>query len=77
MANRRMFSGYDQSDLMQPSSAMTPSGARNQSSMPDDEMMMQSEHPETMRRRLTPMVGEVQANPSAIQALLTMLTGGQ
>ena len=77
MANRRMFTGYDQGDLMQPSSMMTPS-ARGQSQMSDEDMMMpMTEHPETMRRRLTPMVGEVQANPSAIQALLAMLTGGQ
>jgi hypothetical protein len=72
-----MFSGYDQSDLMQPASAMTPSGARSQSARPDDEMMPMTEHPETMRRRLTPMVGDVQSNPSTIQALLSMLTGGQ
>ena len=70
MANRRMFTGYDQSDLMQPSSAMTPSGARGQSPMPDEQVMPYAEHPETMRRRLTPMVGDVQANPSAIQAFV-------
>ncbi len=77
MANRRMFSGYDQSDLMQPSSAMTPSGARSQQAMPDEQMMPYQEHPDTMRRRLTPMTGDVQANPSTIQALMAMLNGGQ
>lgn len=74
MANRRLFMGYDQSDLMQPSSPMTPSG--NQSAMPDEQQMPYAEHPETMRRRLTPMVGEVQANPTTLQALLDMF-GGQ
>ena len=77
MANRRMFSGCDQSDLMQPASSMTPGGARSQPSMPEEQMMPYAEHPETMRRRLTPMVGDVQANPDAITALLAMLNGGQ
>lgn len=75
MANRKTF-GYGQDSMsIQPSSPMTPKGGS--SAMPeDDPMMPQAEHPETMRRRLTPMVGDVQQNPTSIQALLAML-GGQ
>lgn len=75
MANRRLFMGYDQSNLQQPASPMTPSGSSTPQ-QEDDPMTMYAEHPETMRRRLTPMTGEVEANPSTIQALLAMF-GGQ
>ena len=76
MANRRTF-GYGQDSLsMQPSSPMTPKGAQPVGQQ-DDPMMTNTEHPETMRRRLTPMVGEVEQTPTSIQALLSMLQGGQ
>lgn len=75
MANRRMFTGYDQGDMMQPSSPMTPSG--NAPSMEMASMTPGMEHPETMRRRITPMVGDVEARPTMLQELLAMMNGGQ
>lgn len=75
MANRRLFTGYDQSSLQQPSSMMTPRGSAP-SLREDAQPEMFAEHPETTRRRLTPMVGEVEPNASTLQALLAMF-GGQ
>ena len=74
MANRRTY-GYDQSMLTQPASSMTPRG-----SQPDAEenaMSWYMEHPDTMRRRITPMVGEPQQSSTMLQDLLAMLNGGQ
>lgn len=60
---------------MQPSSPMTPRGSEPMAHERDEMMMPYAEHPETMRRRLTPMVGEVEQRPTSIQALMAMLMG--
>lgn len=70
MANRRTLGGYDQSSLMQPSSPMSPAGAKPVAQ--DAEALPYDEHPDTRRRRLTPMTGTVEPNPSTMQALLAM-----
>lgn len=76
MANRRSFTGYDQSSMMQPSSMMSPRGNNDQVAQ-DAETLPYGEHPDTMRRRITPMVGEPQASNTMLQDMLAMLNGGQ
>jgi hypothetical protein len=75
MANRRLFTGYDQNALLQPPTTMTPNARPNTND--EDIMTSYAESPDTMRRRLTPMTGDVVSKPNAIQALLAMLTGEQ
>lgn len=74
MANRRLFTGYDQSSLTQPSSMMSPRGG---TAVEDDPMAQYMEHPNTMRRRVTPIVGEPQPSNTMLQDLLAMMKGGQ
>lgn len=42
----------------------------------DDPEMQGVEHPDTRRRRLTPIVGMPADQPNAIQQLIAMLKGG-
>lgn len=73
MANRRSYGDA----MMQPASPLTNSGASYALPSEGDEPQTPMEQPDTMRRRLTPMVGDVTPKLSAIDTLLSMLKGRQ
>ena len=74
MATRRSYFG----SLPTPASPMTPKGGSQEMyGNPDDSMMMNMmESPDTMRRRVTPVVGMPEPKPNTLQEILAMLNAG-
>ena len=71
MANRRSVF-----DSMSPASTMTPKGG-SMTAYGEAEPETTMESKETMRRRTTPIVGEIQPRPTTLQEILAMLNGAQ
>ncbi len=66
MADRRSVLGYDHA--MQPPSMMTPKGGSGM--MYDNESV---ENPQTTRRRLMPVAGDVTPQKTALEQVLALL----
>lgn len=75
--NRRSTYGA----MPMPASPMTPKGgSMTMHGDPDgdsDQAMEMTESPDTFRRRVTPVTGEIEQRPTTLQEILAMLNGGQ
>ena len=73
MAQRRNLTNPDWMTAMQMPSMMTPKGHDGADREPDADADDLREDPQTARRRLMPIMGEMHAPPSTIQQVLDLL----
>ena len=72
MATRRSYFGSQPT----PASPMTPKGGSQEMYGDPDAMQTMQESPDTFRRRVTPVTGMPEPQPTTLQEILAMLKAG-